>query len=170
MKKISIVLLLVFSSIIIYAQNLDVAKAVLRMENNWIFERVGLSESQIDEINKAKFKFKSSFKTYCYRIARNNAIDILRKNNKYKKIVNAATEHTTLKEFNKNEIEQKLQLKEDVLELLLKLNKKEKELILLKDIEGLSIKEIKQIVKIPEGTIKSRLHRAREKLITLYKI
>ncbi len=37
-------------------------------------------------------------------------------------------------------------------------------LVALRDIEGLSYDEIVEITELPEGTVKSRLHRAREKL------
>ena len=37
-------------------------------------------------------------------------------------------------------------------------------LIGMRDVEGLSIKELKQVTGMPEGTIKARLHRARKKL------
>lgn len=57
MKKISIaVLLLILPGIFIYAQNLDVAKAILHLDNDIIFEKAGLSDTQIDEIKQAKFE------------------------------------------------------------------------------------------------------------------
>ena len=37
-------------------------------------------------------------------------------------------------------------------------------LVALRDIEGLSYEEIIEITELPEGTVKSRLHRARERL------
>jgi RNA polymerase sigma-70 factor (ECF subfamily) len=40
-------------------------------------------------------------------------------------------------------------------------------LVALRDIEGLSYEEIIQITELAEGTVKSRLHRAREKLADL---
>ncbi|MCP3169154.1 RNA polymerase sigma factor [Myxococcus qinghaiensis] len=40
-------------------------------------------------------------------------------------------------------------------------------LVALRDIEGLSYDEIVDITELPEGTVKSRLHRAREKLANL---
>jgi RNA polymerase sigma-70 factor (ECF subfamily) len=40
-------------------------------------------------------------------------------------------------------------------------------LVALRDIEGLSYEEIMDITELPEGTVKSRLHRARERLANL---
>lgn len=40
-------------------------------------------------------------------------------------------------------------------------------LVVLRDLEGLSYEEIVDITELPEGTVKSRLHRAREKLAGL---
>lgn len=40
-------------------------------------------------------------------------------------------------------------------------------LVALRDIEGLSYEEIVEITELPEGTVKSRIHRAREKLVGL---
>ena len=39
-----------------------------------------------------------------------------------------------------------------------------REMIILADIEGMSMEEISAVLEIPEGTVKSRLHRAREAL------
>lgn len=38
-------------------------------------------------------------------------------------------------------------------------------LVVLRDVEGLSYEEIMEITELAEGTVKSRLHRAREKLV-----
>ena len=45
-----------------------------------------------------------------------------------------------------------------------KLSPKFRQVILLRDIQGFSYEEISQIVKIPLGTVKSRVNRARLKL------
>lgn len=44
------------------------------------------------------------------------------------------------------------------------LDEDQRMLVALRDIEGLSYDEIVEITELPEGTVKSRLHRAREKL------
>jgi len=47
---------------------------------------------------------------------------------------------------------------------LARLSDEHRELIILCDMEGFSMPEVQQILDIPDGTIKSRLHRARTKL------
>lgn len=49
-------------------------------------------------------------------------------------------------------------------EALLKLDANHRQVILLRDLEGMAYDEIAQILEIPSGTVKSRLHRAREEL------
>ena len=44
---------------------------------------------------------------------------------------------------------------------LLKLNENQRELIVLRDLQGFSYEEIGKLLGLPEGTIKSKLHRAR---------
>lgn len=48
---------------------------------------------------------------------------------------------------------------------LQELSEKHKHLIILHDIQGYSLSEVEAIVQVPVGTLKSRLHRAREKLL-----
>jgi RNA polymerase sigma-70 factor, ECF subfamily len=44
------------------------------------------------------------------------------------------------------------------------LDEEQRALVVLRDVEGLSYEEIVEITELAEGTVKSRLHRAREKL------
>jgi RNA polymerase sigma-70 factor (ECF subfamily) len=44
------------------------------------------------------------------------------------------------------------------------LDEEQRVLVVLRDIEGLSYEEIVGVTELPEGTVKSRLHRARERL------
>jgi RNA polymerase sigma-70 factor (ECF subfamily) len=44
---------------------------------------------------------------------------------------------------------------------LLRLKEDQRELLVLRDLQGFSYEEIGQLLRLPEGTIKSRLHRAR---------
>ena len=44
-----------------------------------------------------------------------------------------------------------------------------RKLLILRDIEGLSYIDIMRITGLPEGTVKSRLHRARTALVRAYR-
>ena len=52
----------------------------------------------------------------------------------------------------------------DLAEMLKDLSAEHREIILLREIEGMSYDEIGQALSIPRGTVESRLHRAREQL------
>jgi RNA polymerase sigma-70 factor (ECF subfamily) len=47
---------------------------------------------------------------------------------------------------------------------LLKLKEDQRELIVLRDLQGYSYEEIGKLFHLPEGTVKSKLHRARVNL------
>jgi RNA polymerase sigma-70 factor (ECF subfamily) len=42
-----------------------------------------------------------------------------------------------------------------------------REVFILRQIEGLSVREVSEVLKIPEGTVKTYLFRARKKLIEI---
>jgi RNA polymerase sigma-70 factor (ECF subfamily) len=112
------------------------------------------------------FQFRSSFRTYFYRLARNRGIDCLRRK---------CTRERTLARlklglWNNEPIgpEQQVLHREEIetlLNVFQTLRSKDRQLILMKDVDGFSIEEIADILEIPAGTVKSRLHRAREKLL-----
>ena len=54
--------------------------------------------------------------------------------------------------------------RDDLLDLIARLDPIEREAVYLFYLEGMKIKEIAQVMDCPEGTIKSRLNRAREQL------
>lgn len=55
-------------------------------------------------------------------------------------------------------------LRRNLRQALQKLEVDQRAMVMLFDVEGYSIREIASIVDIPEGTVKSRLHRARAQL------
>lgn len=114
------------------------------------------------------FQFKASFNTFFYRYVKNKAIDILRKlvrdrnkilklNAKLKERQVESPEHMAINEITKNE----------VMQLLLKLKDDDRQIVMMKEIEGYSIVQIAKVMNMPEGTIKSRLFRSRERLVQL---
>jgi RNA polymerase sigma-70 factor, ECF subfamily len=67
-------------------------------------------------------------------------------------------EASALEQLEKKEIEAKVQSCINLLEA------DQREVLVLRDIQGHSYEEIQQILGLPEGTVKSRLYRAREAL------
>ena len=103
----------------------------------------------------------ANFRAWAYRITTNKAIDWINKNNADKQI-------------NIEDIEdirgQLHEQKKDtgVKELLDKLDMKKRTILCLYYFEQLNISEIGVALQIPSGTVKSRLHNAREKLKELW--
>ena len=111
-----------------------------------------------------RFSFKSSFSTYLFRMCRNKSIDFLRKRARH--LTTSEQNPGYIKAADNNTPETLYINKEDnrnILKVILGLSEKDRSIIMLKDVENLSINEIARIFKRPAGTIKSRLHRARKK-------
>jgi RNA polymerase sigma-70 factor (ECF subfamily) len=113
------------------------------------------------------FKFESSFKTWAYRITVNTAINkyrqSLRENNRrreYKSEADRQLSTDKTNEFIDNENAEK-----DVASLLNKLDAGQRACIVLREIEGLSYKEMSELLKININTVRSRLRRARQALL-----
>lgn len=104
-----------------------------------------------------KFGFKSQLKTWVYRIAVNTAFDHCRKQKKLKQ------ELALISEIPYNEGTEKRMMNQDLIQQgLTKLSEKHRAVFVLAYLEELSIIDIAAIVKISEGTVKSRLHYARQ--------
>jgi len=113
--------------------------------------------------NKHKcFKMKN-FKGWIYTVALNIARDYIRVNKRRNEVVlderkGNTEENEPLRKSEGAEIKRK------ILSALKKLNIKYRAVFTLRDIEGLSYQEISEALKIEEGTVKSRLNRARLQL------
>ncbi len=117
------------------------------------------------------FKFKSSFKTWIYRITINSAINFAKKK---KKEQSRTVEYNDKNDFNTtvDSVSEKIEEEqnEKILSTLLEaLNPDQRVCVVLRNIEGLSYQEIAESLNININTVRSRLKRAREKLIALRK-
>ena len=111
-----------------------------------------------------KFSFRSSFRTYLFRMCRNKAIDFIRKRTYRVNMEKSITKHQEAVDHDTPETLYILESKkDDVMNAVFELGEKERSLIIMKDVENLSIAEIAEVFHRPAGTIKSRLHRARLK-------
>lgn len=123
--------------------------------------------------NLAGFRLESSFYTWLYRIAMNLAIDHTRKRKRREvsgfdetiasKDGDGAIDQIHHEESPSKALERK-QLLARIMDSMQKLSEDQREVILLREVEGLSYKEISDVMEIPEGTVMSRLFYARKKL------
>lgn len=116
--------------------------------------------------NLKNFKFRSSLKTWIYRITLNTAISAYRRLKK-NKIVNYddKLKVVDIKENSADfgEIESK-----DILNSLLgKLDYKYRICLILRELEGLSYKEIAEALNININTVRTHLMRARKELLKI---
>ncbi|NCG22491.1 MAG: sigma-70 family RNA polymerase sigma factor [Rhodobacterales bacterium] len=123
--------------------------------------------------NLQSFRLESSFYTWLYRIAMNLAIDHTRKKKRqaaagFDEGIAARDLDGAISDLHHGDspsksLERK-QLMSVIMDALEKLPTDQKQVILLRELEGLSYKEISDIMEIPEGTVMSRLYYARKKL------
>jgi RNA polymerase sigma-70 factor (ECF subfamily) len=118
----------------------------------------------------SRFRFRSSFKTFFYRYARNKAIDFLRTCIRMRKheAPSLGNDHAGHNDSPEEQYIRKEE-KKDITAALLELTGEEREIVLMKDVEGFSIEEISAMTGVKSGTIKSRLSRTREKLFGILK-
>lgn len=123
--------------------------------------------------NLGKFRLESSFYTWLYRIAMNLAIDFTRKRKRratsgFDDEIAARDEHGGIAEIHHEDSPRKVlerkQLHARIMDAMEKLPDDQRQVVLLRELEGLSYREIADITGIPEGTVMSRLFYARKKL------
>ncbi|HOQ44177.1 MAG TPA: sigma-70 family RNA polymerase sigma factor [Bryobacteraceae bacterium] len=119
------------------------------------------------------FDFRSSLLTWIYKITVNECYDYLRKK-KVRKLVYESdfSEEDTLRMENSEPardqrppVDVALAQRDLALKLLAKLPVEERQLLLLKEVEGHSVEELAEMTGINENTIKVKLFRARQKLL-----
>ncbi|SDN80397.1 RNA polymerase sigma factor SigW [Bacillus sp. OK048] len=123
-------------------------------------------------VNIKSFNQDLKFSTWLFRIATNLCIDRIRKKKPdyYLDAEVSGTEGLTMySQLSSNsplpetELES-LELQDTVQKEILKLPEKYRSVIVLKYIEELSLNEISEILDMPLGTVKTRIHRGREAL------
>ncbi|MBE7037161.1 MAG: sigma-70 family RNA polymerase sigma factor [Ruminococcaceae bacterium] len=120
------------------------------------------------------FNGQSSFSTWLYRIASNVCLDLLRKAKRQPKDTvsiyqenDEGEEYSIAIEDTEPDPYERAQLSEAqkvLKEALNQLSDEHKQVIILRDIEGLSYEEIAEAMGTAPGTVKSRINRARQML------
>ena len=119
------------------------------------------------------FDFRSSLLTWIYKITVNECYDYLRKKRVRKLVYESDfSSDETLRMRNSEPstervvgVDQHLAQHDLILKLLSKLSQGDRDLLLLKEVEGHSVEELAQMTGMNENTIKVKLFRARQKLL-----
>ena len=120
-----------------------------------------------------KFKGKSAFFTWLYKIAVNTTLNHLKKNKlrsffSFEKMDEEGYSSEVLEKLTSNVKADKAvllnELQEKLNEALQCLSIKHRTIVVLHEIEGLSHREIGEVVGCGEGTVRSRLHYAKQQL------
>jgi RNA polymerase sigma-70 factor (ECF subfamily) len=109
------------------------------------------------------FRFQSSFRTYLLSLARHRALDALRRRGRRRREDQALRLLAPAAADPQEQVQERLRA-ERVLAGFRLLPVAERQLLLLRDVEGLSMNELAAALGLPPGTAKSRLHRARTRL------
>lgn len=118
------------------------------------------------------FKEESSVTTWVYRITVNTAIDLTRKKTRRRENSltgygedDEAPERDIIDESFSPEMQyEKTELREAIGAAIAGLSEEHRKIIVMRDINAMSYGEIGEILSLGEGTVKSRLFRARDRL------
>ena len=94
------------------------------------------------------YEVRSSFRTYLYRIAMNRVASEHRKNKKESDPPDVAASS-------------ELSVVQQVRDALEKIEPEQRQVVMLREYEGLSYQEIAEVLKVPVGTVRSKLFRAK---------
>jgi len=120
-----------------------------------------------------KFDFRSSLLTWIYKITVNECYDYLRKKRVRKLVLesdfteeDARTMENTQQTADPGPpIDTRLAQRDLVVKLLDKLSEDDRNLLMLKEVEGHSVEELAEMTGMNQNTIKVKLFRARQKLL-----
>ena len=117
-----------------------------------------------------RFRGESALSTWLYRLTSNAAIDYLRRQSRQRELeaVSMDDEEAVVPAADPAPSPQRAaelsELREQLQEGLLSLGENQRQVLLLRELQGLSYEEIGQILTLDLGTAKSRIARGREKL------
>lgn len=111
----------------------------------------------------SKFKGESKFSTWVYRITYNTCLDFIKRKKDELPYDDMIINESNINYKMDNVIESK-ETKMLIRKCIMQLSNDYRTVIILRDISGLSYKEISDILQIEVGTVKSRINRARQAL------
>ena len=115
------------------------------------------------------YRFESSFSTWMYRVTRNAFMDTYRRNASLERAASEAGSQrpTEASAPAPDALLMEAEQREQLWSAIREVSPEFRAVLVLVDVEGMSMSEVAAIEKIPEGTVKSRLHRGRTQLARL---
>jgi len=129
-------------------------------------------------ISLKRFDLRSSFSTWLYKVTVNECLDYLRKKKVRKLVYEAdmteeqAEQLNILEDAGTNQplnASRRLELRQLLDSLLSHLPEEEQLMLFLKEVEGLTVDEIGEVLDMNVNTVKVRMFRARGKLMDIYR-
>ncbi|NIA23990.1 MAG: sigma-70 family RNA polymerase sigma factor [Gammaproteobacteria bacterium] len=109
-----------------------------------------------------QFSGRSTFATWLYRVAMNTCYDRLRKAKRRRTV--PMPESSDPPDLASQDALTSAELRPDLIEALTSLQPEFRAAVMLVDLEDLPFEEVAQILDVPIGTVKSRVHRGRKLL------
>jgi len=149
----------------VFMQHLDAAYNLAR----WLTRDPSDADDVVQEAYMRAFRFSDGFhggdsRSWILKIVRNTCFTWLKKNRSHELVYELEKDKHEAPTSNPEELLLERADRKILKDLLNDLPAAYKEIIVLRDLEGLSYKEISSVTELPIGTVMSRLARARKKL------
>jgi RNA polymerase sigma-70 factor, ECF subfamily len=120
-----------------------------------------------------RFDQRAAFSTWLYKITVNECWDLLRKKKVRPLLYESDLSEEQAQQFGATErldsgaqdVSDKLEAQQQVENLLLGLDERDRMMLILKEVEGFAIEEIAEILDLNANTVKVRLFRARRRIV-----
>jgi len=126
-----------------------------------------------------QFDLRSTFSTWLYKIAVNECYDYLRKKRVRRLVYEADMSEEQVRQLEAfdsgmgaappADASQRAEMRQLVGRLLDELQQEDRDMLVLKEVEGLSVEEISEALGINVNTVKVRMFRARGRLVDIYR-
>jgi RNA polymerase sigma factor (sigma-70 family) len=121
------------------------------------------------------FRADAKLSTWVYQITLNACVDLTRRRVRHPELPlvvqnedgDEAMLDTPDETYAPEPLYERTALREQIADGLQKLSDEYRKILILRDVNGLSYDEIGQVLALPEGTVKSRLFRARDRLAAI---
>lgn len=112
------------------------------------------------------FRGDAKFSTWLYRLTTNAAIDVMRREKRHQTVGDGEMIEVADDSDSPQETVERTEQQEAVQKALAALSEEYREVLLLRYMEELDYAEIAEVLKLPSGTVKSRINRAKAALKT----